>query len=575
MKIKYLRIFILAGLIYSCSNQKHASPAYDTGKRSVKVESTSTTVSPNVNKKYYSSTGSSQYYRSNNIVPMSGGSDFKTKYGIKSIGDSVVFDDGVSSGILTGGELSDFDKWDLWKHITKDEFGVYSKLWELEPQDRYMVEVINQNRMPVVDVPVQLYDGGGRVIWNARTDNTGKAEMWATDVACSEIIVDVNGESYKSEDLKKFAEGINRFNVEAKCEVSNQVDIAFIVDATGSMEDEIQYMQFEMEDIISKAESKYSSFTFKTGSVFYRCTGNSYSIKVSDFTEDKKKTADFIKDQSAREGGAELVDSAIIAMVDDLNWSEEARARIAFLVLDEPPATDSLTKLNLANYIAKSAEKGIRIVPIVASANYGTEKSLEYLMRSVALFTNGSYVFLTDDSGVGNAHAEPTVDEYDVEILNQLMLRLIGEFTYVLSCDTDDEAVTVFDTIIIKDIINQVVVDSVLLSFQDSIRTLHPDTMFAENPVTYIDDHGLFDDIPVVNEIKIWPNPTLGDLTVEVKGEATEVYLADISGKIIARYPLDGNMRAKFDISKHPAGIYMVQCISKKKWLAGKVILMK
>jgi hypothetical protein len=50
-------------------------------------------------------------------------------------------------------------------------------------------------------------------------------------------------------------------------------------------------------------------------------------------------------------------------------------------------------------------------------------------MRFFAIATNGTYVFVTDHSGVGNPHLEPSVGEYTVEKLNDLMVRLINEFS--------------------------------------------------------------------------------------------------------------------------------------------------
>ena len=41
--------------------------------------------------------------------------------------------------------------------------------------------------------------------------------------------------------------------------------------------------------------------------------------------------------------------------------------------------------------------------------------------------TGGSYLFLTDDSGIGNPHLEPTIGDYDVELLRDLLVRLIDE----------------------------------------------------------------------------------------------------------------------------------------------------
>ena len=65
---------------------------------------------------------------------------------------------------------------------------------------------------------------------------------------------------------------------------------------------------------------------------------------------------------------------------------------------------------------------GIKIVPVSAS---GINKGTEYLLRSFAMATNGTYVFITNDSGVGNEHIEATVGEYQVEKLRDLIARLI------------------------------------------------------------------------------------------------------------------------------------------------------
>lgn len=76
-------------------------------------------------------------------------------------------------------------------------------------------------------------------------------------------------------------------------------------------------------------------------------------------------------------------------------------------------------------HVGEAAEKGIRIVPVAAS---GVDKSCEYLLRSMALKTGGTYTFLTNDSGIGYDHIEPTIGSYDVEKLNDMMVRIVGEY---------------------------------------------------------------------------------------------------------------------------------------------------
>ena len=55
-------------------------------------------------------------------------------------------------------------------------------------------------------------------------------------------------------------------------------------------------------------------------------------------------------------------------------------------------------------------------------------------MRTFVLLTNGTYTFLTDDSGIGNSHIKPTIDSYEVEKLNDLLLRLILQRAVLPEC---------------------------------------------------------------------------------------------------------------------------------------------
>jgi hypothetical protein len=162
------------------------------------------------------------------------------------------------------------------------------------------------------------------------------------------------------------------------------------------------------------------------GAVFYRDKGEDYVTKTSDFSTDIDDTTGFIKEQSADAGGdfPEAVETALNESINDLEWSENATSRILFLVLDAPPHYDDQIISEIHSLIAKASKKGIRIIPITAS---GIDKETEFLMRYMAIATNGSYVFITNDSGIGNDHLVASVGNYQVESLNKLMIRLINE----------------------------------------------------------------------------------------------------------------------------------------------------
>ena len=73
------------------------------------------------------------------------------------------------------------------------------------------------------------------------------------------------------------------------------------------------------------------------------------------------------------------------------------------------------------------AAKGIRFISVVSS---GADDDVEVLMRSFAVMTGGTYLFLTDDSGIGGTHQEPTDTQYDVEPLNDCMVRVIRDYVF-------------------------------------------------------------------------------------------------------------------------------------------------
>ena len=65
-------------------------------------------------------------------------------------------------------------------------------------------------------------------------------------------------------------------------------------------------------------------------------------------------------------------------------------------------------------------------------------------MRFMAMSTNGTYVFLTDDSGIGNSHLKPTTGSFQVEQLNGLMNRLIRKYAG-LEANVAGELLSAFD----------------------------------------------------------------------------------------------------------------------------------
>ncbi len=210
--------------------------------------------------------------------------------------------------------------------------------------------------------------------------------------------------------------------------MEKNADILFVVDATGSMGDEIEYLKSELLDVTRRVKEENSALDLRMGAVFYRDEGDEYVTKISPFSSSLFQTVQFIGGQHADGGGdyEEAVHTALNTAVTQLSWNEHARARLLFLVLDAPAHhTDAIVD-ELNAIIKKAAEKGIKIIPVSAS---GVNKDTEFLFRFFAIATNGTYIFITNDSGIGGEHIEATVGDYEVELLNDLMVRVINKYT--------------------------------------------------------------------------------------------------------------------------------------------------
>lgn len=338
---------------------------------------------------------------------------------------------GSHAGILTAGEWNDLSNWEFWgKLLKREDVDKAHETWGFHTDYRIAIKVTDTDGNPVAGSQIEA-TMGRKTVWTSVTDNHGTANCWINlfdgkEPEDADIIIKVDGKEQKGSPVFSFAQDgeakYNEYKVEKAPSVENSVDIAFIVDATGSMGDEIDFLKDDLEDIIGKAASP--AVAIRTGAVFYRDEEDDYVTRTSAFTEDLSKTRKFIKAQEAEGGGdyPEAVHTALEASLQELAWNSKAKSRIAFLILDAPAHDKVKVKESLHKSIQAYSDNGIILIPVAAS---GADLSTEMMLRFFAVATNGTYTFLTNDSGVGNEHLEPSIGEYEVENLNELMTRLI------------------------------------------------------------------------------------------------------------------------------------------------------
>ena len=334
-------------------------------------------------------------------------------------------------GLVTAGEWNDLDNWAFYqKTLMKEPFKGFPDDWQMYTNHRIAVALTAKNK-PAANATVTLFRND-TPIWTTKTDNLGRAELWVgafqkeKELNPTLLRLKVNEQWVSTATISETQ--VNRIALdETLPSPTNQVQIAFMVDATGSMGDELEFLKMDLKKVINEVQKTNTQLKISTATVFYRDEGDEYVVKHSPFTEDINQTTEFISQQRADGGGdfPEAVDKALVQL-NQLQWQPEARTRIAFLVLDAPPHNKPAVISSIQYSVKTAAASGIKLIPVVAS---GIDKTTEFLMRFIAMYTNGTYVFITDHSGIGNKHLEPSVGEYQVEKLSDLMVRLIKKYS--------------------------------------------------------------------------------------------------------------------------------------------------
>ena len=330
----------------------------------------------------------------------------------------------AAAGMLTGGELRDLLNWD--NYLRSLDADVLTT-WQVLSDSRVCIHLHN-GETPVMGVKVAL-KANGKEIFSAVSDINGNAYLFSGLNGQKEApdgvrIMKADG----SYDEYALADIVNSKN-EAEVEVSGEnkdvnVDLMFVVDTTGSMGDELEFLKAEIQDVIERAEDETGK-SIRTSVNFYRDQTDEYVVRYFDFRDDAAEVSKIVGEQYSSGGGdfPEAVYEAFDNALNSHNWNEDS-IKLMFVVLDAPPHDEDAAKL--AELICQAAAMGVRIIPVMSS---GADDETEALFRSYAVITGGTYLFLDDNSGIGYSHDTPaTRTEYDSELLNEMMIRVIGEF---------------------------------------------------------------------------------------------------------------------------------------------------
>jgi hypothetical protein len=172
------------------------------------------------------------------------------------------------------------------------------------------------------------------------------------------------------------------------------VDVAFVLDSTGSMSGLIEGAKRKIWSIANSIADWNPSPEIRIGLVSYRDLGDEYVTKRFDLTEDIDAVFERLMSFQAGGGGdgPESVNQALNEAVTRFSWSQGGKAvKLIFLVGDYPPHMDYSQDVKYYDTCAIARKRGIIINTVQCGDYYETTP----VWKEIARLGEGDFVPLT------------------------------------------------------------------------------------------------------------------------------------------------------------------------------------
>ena len=337
-------------------------------------------------------------------------------------------DEAVSAGVVD-------DNADFGSYLAYRARNTHLPVRARDVQERYGLTVHDASGRPVPDAQVSVHAGGQALALWARTDSGGKAWLHPRVLRADlPDVLEVQASSGAASGRALLRRGQRdalqiTLNAVAPRE-RTRLDLVFLVDATGSMADEIDKLKRSMRAMAEQIARLPSRPDLCFALVAYRDRGDAFFVRAHDFSNDLGAFQRQLGALQAAGGGdyPEALNEALHTAVHRLSWRGEGATRLVVLLADAPPHLDYGAPW-YDDDMQGALARGIKLFAVGAS---GLDATGEYVFRQAAQYTGGRFVFLTyaragdPSSGPGRETAHE-VGGYSVESLDKLVLRLVRE----------------------------------------------------------------------------------------------------------------------------------------------------
>ncbi len=352
--------------------------------------------------------------------------------------DAVTHESELRQVRLTGGSIDDNERFEDYLAYRADFFRLGIAVRDIDPGGRIVVKVTGEGGLPAAGAEVLVTAGQRGVGLRTTADGTVRFHPEAYELGDGPFTVSAGGASAEAARGESLALETSLPTASGE---TVALDVLFLLDATGSMADEIHQLKITIDEVAMRIHRLPGDVDVRLGMTLYRDEGDIFLTRTFDLTPDAEAFAQALSEVVADDGGdnPEALDEALADALSKPSWRPSSETvQLIFLVADAPPQVLRQVPVPYTDSMRNAAGRGIKIFPVSSS---GTDDQAEFVFRQLAQFTGARYVFLTYGAEGRATGAATDIDQRDYEelSLDDLIVRLVAEELADLHGPTDAE----------------------------------------------------------------------------------------------------------------------------------------
>ena len=269
--------------------------------------------------------------------------------------------------------------------------------YDIPISERIKLQVLDEQGKYVANADVAVYQGK-RLLAKGKTYADGSFFIYPVVIGVQgkkmRVAVDYEGARKNltiNRDGKRSV--VLRLDKARKTFQQIPLDLLFILDTTGSMGEEIARLKSTIDIINANLATVTPRPAIRYGMVLYRDKDDDYCTKTVPFTSDLEQFRQALQPVQAEGGGdtPEDLQAALQVAVKEMNWNPDG-IRLAFIITDAAPHLDYGQDYTYVQAAKDAKQQAIKIFSVGTG---GLDIAGEYVLRQIAQFTYGKYIFLT------------------------------------------------------------------------------------------------------------------------------------------------------------------------------------